>query len=46
MNMSFNPMNFIYNLPYRGKGMLGIFIVLGIIIVAVYLLAKFGNKEN
>ena len=46
MNMQFNPMNFINNLSYMGKGMLGIFIVIAIIIVAVYLLAKIGNSED
>ena len=46
-NMTFNPMAFIDNLKYMGQGMLGIFIVIGIIILAVYLLAKlerFGVK--
>ena len=45
-NLSFNPMAFIENLKYMGQGMLGIFIVIGIIIIAVYLLAKIGNKSN
>lgn len=46
MNIQFNPMNFINNLHYMGKGMLGIFIVIAIIIVAVYLLSKIGSKGN
>ena len=41
-----NPMNFVNNLEYMGKGMLGIFAVIGIIIVSVYLLAKIGVKKN
>ena len=45
-NMTFNPMAFIENLKYMGQGMLGIFIVIGIIILSVYLLAKLGNKEE
>ena len=45
-NMTFNPMAFIDNLKYMGQGMLGIFIVIGIIILAVYLLAKLGNKDE
>ena len=31
--MQFDPMNFINNLKYMGLGMLGIFVVLGIIIL-------------
>ena len=45
-NMTFNPMAFIENLKYMGQGMLGIFIVIGIIILSVYLLAKIGNKDE
>ena len=45
-NMTFNPMAFIENLKYMGQGMLGIFIVIGIIILSVYLLAKLGNKDE
>ena len=45
-NMTFNPMAFIENLKYMGQGMLGIFIVIGIIILAVYLLAKIGKNDN
>ena len=45
-NMTFNPMAFIENLKYMGQGMLGIFIVIGIIILAVYLLAKIGKKGD
>ncbi len=45
-NITFNPMAFINNLKYMGQGMLGIFIVIGIIILAVYLLAKIGKKND
>ena len=36
----FDPMNFVSNLKYMGTGMLGIFIVIGVIIVAVVVLNK------
>ena len=42
----FAPMEFVNNLHYMGKGMLGIFIVIGIIIVAVYLLSRIGNASD
>ena len=45
-NMNFNPMNFINNLSYMGKGMLGIFIVILIIIIAVTMIAKIGTKNE
>ena len=45
-NMTFNPMAFVENLKYMGQGMLGIFIVIGIIILAVYLLAKIGKNGS
>ena len=42
-NIQFNPSAFIDTLPYMGKGMLGIFIVIAIIVVAVYALGAFGK---
>lgn len=42
--MQFNPMNFVNNLYYMGVGMLGIFVVIGIIIVATILINKLANK--
>ena len=42
-SIQFNPMAFIENLHYMGKGMLGIFIVIAIIVVAVYALGAFGK---
>ena len=38
--MQFNPANFIGNLKYMGLGMLGIFIVIGIIVGVVALLNR------
>jgi len=38
-------MNFVDNLYYMGVGMLGIFVVIGIIIVATTLINKFANKK-
>lgn len=43
----FNPMNFVSNLVYMGKGMLGIMIVMGVVIIMVTLLNKiFSNKKE
>lgn len=44
MNFEFNPMNFVENLKYMGVGMLGIFIIVGIIIASTYLIGYFANK--
>lgn len=37
---------FLNSLPIMGKGMLGIFIVTGVIILTVYLLNYFTNKTK
>ena len=42
--MQFNPANFISNLKYMGLGMLGIFVVIGIIVGVVVVLNK-ATKE-
>ena len=42
--MNFN--NFIENLPYMGKGMLGILIVMGIIILTTILLNKVFKSDK
>ena len=42
----FEPMNFIKNFSYVGAGMLGIFIVIGILIVMIYVLNAITNKKN
>ena len=44
MNIDFN--NFVENLPYMGKGMVGILIVMGAIILVTVLLNKtFSEKK-
>ena len=49
-DINFNPMAFVDNLKYMGQGMLGIFVVIGIIIVFTTILAKvsskIGSKDN
>ena len=41
----FNPMNFVTNLKYMGIGMLGVFIIIGVIMAATYAIGKFtANK--
>ena len=48
--MEFNPMNFVYSLKYMGIGMLGVFMIIGIIIAATYaignLTGKLANKNS
>ena len=46
--MNFNPAAFVENLKYMGVGMLGIFIVIGIIILSVVALNKTtsGKKDS
>lgn len=45
--MNFDPMGFVANLKYMGIGMLGVFIIVGIIILAAYAIGKFtGNSSN
>lgn len=39
--MSFNPSAFVENLKYMGIGMLGVFMIIGIIIVATYAVGHF-----
>ena len=44
--MNFNPMGFVEQLPNMGMGMLGIFIVMGVIIAVTYgLNALFPEKK-
>lgn len=38
--IEFNPMGFVENLKYMGIGMLGVFMIVGIIIGATYAIAK------
>ena len=43
--MTFDAMNFIRNMVYMGKGMLGIFVVIGIIIGVTVLLNRLGSGK-
>ena len=40
MFLYFNPMKFVENLKYMGIGMLGVFMIVGIIIAATYLIGN------
>ena len=40
----FQPEAFLSNLKYMGIGMLGVFIIIGIIIISTYAINKFTNK--
>ena len=42
--MNFNPMGFVENLKYMGIGMLGVFIIVGIIIISTYAIGKIAAK--
>ena len=42
----FNPMNFVTNLKWMGVGMLGVFIIIGIIIVATVAVGKLGANDK
>lgn len=46
MNFDFIPMNFIQNLKYMGIGMLGIFVVIGIIAITTIILNKICSKKS
>ena len=45
LRYSIEPMNFVNNLPYLISGMLGIFAVIGVIIVATVILNKVTSKK-
>lgn len=45
MVINFEPMNFINNLSYMVSGMIGIFVVIGVIIVATLILNKITSKK-
>lgn len=38
--MYFNPMGFVENLKYMGVGLVGVFMIIGIIILATYAVTK------
>ena len=48
--MNFEPIRFLESLKYMGVGMLGIFMIIGIIVVATYLISgiteKLANKNK
>jgi len=46
INLKWDPMQFIYNLKYMGIGLLGIFIVIGVIIGATVLLTRTPEKKD
>ena len=43
--MKFNPMNFVNNLKYMGIGMLGVFMIIFIIILATAAISHFTAKR-
>ena len=44
--MYFEPIKFVENLKYMGIGMLGVFLIVGIIMSAVYVIGSIKNKET
>lgn len=42
--MYFEPIEFINNLKYMGVGMIGVFVIIGIIILATFAIGKFTAK--
>ena len=42
--MNFQPVEFVNNLTYMGIGMLGVFIIVGIIIASTYIIGAVTNK--
>ena len=44
MSLYFNAMSFVENLKYMGVGMLGVFMIVGIIVAATYLIGYATNK--
>lgn len=45
-DLIFEPMRFIENIGYMGAGMLGIFVVIGLIVVATVALNKLTSLEK
>lgn len=43
--LGFEPMNFVTNLQYMGIGMLTIFIIIGVIILATVLINKLSSRK-
>lgn len=46
MNFQFNPGAFVANLKYMGMGMLGIFLVIGLLVVCCFALNYFTNFKS
>ena len=44
--MNFNPMAFVENLKYMGIGMLGVFMIIGIIVVATYAIDRISSGKD
>lgn len=44
--MEFHPAGFLTNLKYMGIGMLGVFLIVGIIICATYAIAAYTNQRK
>jgi hypothetical protein len=44
--LKFAPMGFVENLKYMGIGMLGVFIIVGIIVLATYIIGKYTGGKN
>ena len=44
--MYFEPVKFIENLKYMGIGMLGVFLIVGIIMASVYVIGSLKSKSN
>lgn len=44
--MNFNPMNFVESLGYMVEGMIGIFAVIGVIVLLTMLLNKITSKKD
>lgn len=44
--MEFNPLRFVENLKYMGVGLVGVFMIIGIIIAATYLIGKLTAPKN
>ena len=45
-NLYFKPLEFINNLGYMGIGMLGVFIIVGIIAASTYAISYFTSKKD
>ena len=46
VNLEFNPMAFVENLKYMGAGMLGIFVVIGLLIGCCFALNHFTSVKK